>query len=91
MINRQIPDFCAVLQADKEPWFYFTQHFKQKNCPFAAGYVETFKDCKIKKIPDYIPFTMVGKYRATFFSYYKDDKGKTVTDCMRVGFEFLEA
>lgn len=58
IIDRQIPDFCGSIDNQKEPWVYVTTHIKKKNCPFEAGHVEVFEHAEIKRIPDYIPFTV---------------------------------
>jgi hypothetical protein len=89
MIDRQIPDFCNGLKNKNEPWYYFTVHYKNV-CPFKAGHVEKFVNATIADLPPETPFSLVGKYRVTFYSYFTDSKGKTETDCMKFGFELAE-
>jgi hypothetical protein len=36
-LSKKIPDFCEVIQGPNEPWYYVTQHFEHKECPFPAG------------------------------------------------------
>lgn len=90
MFDRKLPDYCAGLQNSAEPWYSFTSSFKQKSCPFDAGHIETFDMVPIANVPDYIPFSFVGKYRVTFLSYFIDDDGSKVTDCMRLGLEIIK-
>jgi hypothetical protein len=90
MIDRRIPDFCNVLQHEKEPWYKFTRHFKQKNCPYEAGYEDTFHKKEWLKLSPVITYNFIGKYRGTFMSYFKDENKKEHTDCMRIGFEIVD-
>ena len=36
-LNKNIPDFCKVVQNVNKPWYYVTSHFVPKYCPFPAG------------------------------------------------------
>lgn len=36
-INRKVPDLCAELQNDLEPWYAVTSKMTQKSCPYLPG------------------------------------------------------
>lgn len=91
VVDRKIADFCIGLQNPTEPWYRFTSTFNKKNCPFEAGHVENFEMVPVAGASKYISFAMVGKYRATFLSYFTEDDGSRETDCVRTGFEVLDA
>jgi hypothetical protein len=90
MIDRRIDDFCAGLSNEKEPWYMLTSHLKQKNCPYEAGYEQTFDNEEWQKLSPFVTRNFIGKYRVTFFSYFKDENKKEHTDCMKVGFEIVD-
>jgi hypothetical protein len=37
ILNKDIPDFCEVIQKPTEPWFSITSKFTHRECPFQAG------------------------------------------------------
>jgi len=37
VINRHIPDICAVMQNPTEIWYQITKTFEPKTCPYPAG------------------------------------------------------
>jgi hypothetical protein len=37
ILNKNIPDFCEVIQKPTEPWFSITSKFTHKLCPFPKG------------------------------------------------------
>ena len=90
LIDRKIPDFCNGFSNKNEPWFMFTSHFTTKTCPFKAGMVQNFDREEWGKISPLITYSFIGKYRTTFFSYLKDDKGIEQTDCLRSQFEIAD-
>jgi hypothetical protein len=92
MVDRHVPDFCAGLMHQNEPWYPLTSQFSQQ-CPYEAGFVQVFDNIDFQKLtvlPPYFTRTLIGKYRATFFSELKDENGTTQTDCLRIGFEIAE-
>jgi hypothetical protein len=90
MIDRRIPDFCKGLDNPNEPWYTFTSHLKQRNCPYEAGWNQTFNREKYGEIPPLVTRSFIGKYRVTFYSYLKDEKGVEQTDCLRNQFEIAD-
>lgn len=90
MIDRHIPDFCNDIDKANEPWYIFTSHFKQRSCPYEAGYQETFDNEEWKKLSPLVTYNFIGKYRATFFSYFKNEDRTEQTDCWRIGFEIMD-
>lgn len=89
IINRKVDDICPSLQNPSEPWYDFFSKFHQKNCPFAAGHVETFKNYSVHT-PDYIPRNFMGQYRATTSFEFEID-GKVHHDCVRLSLEIIDA
>lgn len=90
VIDRQVADYCTLLQSKPEPWYDLTSNFKQKGCPFEAGHIESFEQVEIGKNTGFIPITMIGKYRIAFKSFFTDENGSEVIDCARLGFDILE-
>lgn len=91
IIDREIPDFCKVINDQKAPWKIFTSHLKQKTCPYEAGYEQTFDMEPVPEavLPPYFSVTMIGKYRAVTISYLIDENGKTHEECSKISFEIM--
>lgn len=91
MINREIPDFCKVIADPKAPWRLITSHLKKNKCPYDAGSAETFdmEPISHSQLPDYINFSMTGRYRVTFTSIFTDEDGSTNQECWKAGFEVM--
>lgn len=89
MIDRKISDFCEVAQGSSEPWYRFTSQFSKKNCPYDAGYVETFVEKDFGLMSKLITPTFLGKYRVFFYQYLNDKKEGEIVDCVKIGFEFI--
>lgn len=90
LIDRRIPDFCKGIANENEPWYMFTSHWKQQKCPYEAGWSQTFEHEEWGKLSPLVTYSFIGKYRTTFFSYIKDDKGVEQTDCVRNQFEVAD-
>lgn len=37
MLDRKIPDICPLIQNSREVWYFLTQFFDHKECPYPAG------------------------------------------------------
>lgn len=91
LIDRKIADFCAGLQIPTEPWYRMTSTFSKKNCPYEAGHVEKFEMVSVAGASKSSNFALIGKYRVTLLSFFVDEDGRQVTDCMRIGFELSDS
>lgn len=89
LIDRRVVDFCAELQNPAMPWYFLTSQFQHKQCPFPAGHVEVFKNGKVMDCPENAPASLVGKYRFTWTTTFRNGL-KEETECAQGGFELME-
>ncbi|XP_039434544.1 uncharacterized protein LOC120416764 [Culex pipiens pallens] len=47
IVSRDIPNLCPVLKMPSEPWYQYTKHLENVNCPIKAGYVERLDNLNI--------------------------------------------
>lgn len=93
--DHKIFDICPHLFNSSEPWFHITAHFKQKHCPFEAGHIEHFgssphSEEEVAYLPSDVTFSMAGKYRGNFVSYFTDENGSISIECVRIAGEVIE-
>ncbi|XP_062551778.1 uncharacterized protein LOC134217038 [Armigeres subalbatus] len=62
IVNRNIPDFCAVIQKPTEVWYPITKQLSQKYCPYKAGYVARIDNVRYK-FPVIIPRHFLGEWK----------------------------
>jgi hypothetical protein len=72
-----------------EPWYGLFSLFEKKNCPFPVGHVEYINNEKIAGAPEFIPYTLIGKYRCTMKLTFEEDKGPH-TDCATLALEVMD-
>lgn len=87
--NRQIDDFCAVIQDENEPWYLITSLFQNKYCPFEKGMVETFNEVLLTDWPKEIPSSFRGIWRMSITMMASSNRQTTQT-CKMFNFEIIE-
>lgn len=90
LFDRKVDDFCKSIQKPTEVWYRFTSRLKHKNCPFNAGEFEQFDNMQVGKLPDFVSFALVGKYRFSFKSFFSNADKTVRKECFRLGFEIME-
>lgn len=88
ILNRKGNDLCPTVQSPSEPWYDFFSKFEKKECPWPAGHVEKFNMLKVANAPDLIPFTFIGKYRATMIFEFQENDGVHL-DCAMLPLEIM--
>lgn len=81
---------CPSLQNPAEPWYDFFKRLQKKECPFPAGHVEKFENENVGFAPSYIPYSLIGKYRARTSFEFHQKHGSVHIDCAMLHFEVME-
>jgi hypothetical protein len=87
-INRQIDDFCAIIQDESEPWYHITSLFKNKHCPFKAGMVEEFNEVLLTDWPKEIPSSFRGSWKMSISMIMAQNRQSQT--CKTFNFEIIE-
>ncbi|XP_062542030.1 uncharacterized protein LOC134210020 [Armigeres subalbatus] len=88
LIERSVPDFCAVLQSPTEIWYPITRYLNKKACPYKAGFVGTIDHVRYK-----FPFTIspqfLGEWRL-FMEQRDSRKDPKPFACLILYFSVIE-
>ncbi|EAT43876.1 AAEL004712-PA [Aedes aegypti] len=88
MMSRFIPNFCEVIKHPGDVWSPLMAAFKQQNCPFLAGHVETFNNTNIGTMASelVVPPSLLGEWRM-FLEVLTIRSEEKENECLQANFQ----